>query len=148
MWTAAAELIVGRIEFDFGVYRRPSPVGVERGLYFRTGQPTRPELATAASVPGIVLDLRFLDFALQIGKANLAAGTWMDGVSLYFPLSWLVAGGMLPFILAWRKIKALELAEYRREHGLCASCGYDLRGSKSVCSECGEIKRDSSELNG
>ena len=39
--------------------------------------------------------------------------------------------------VAFLRADDYDLARRRREQGLCAECGYDLRGSTGRCSECG-----------
>jgi len=42
----------------------------------------------------------------------------------------------VPFF--WRRWHDWKLRQWRRQHGLCQSCGYDLTGNVSgVCPECG-----------
>jgi predicted amidophosphoribosyltransferase len=47
------------------------------------------------------------------------------------PLSILVVGDSL------RGCRATKLL-HRRKSPICQTCGYDLRGSKGICPECGE----------
>ena len=51
---------------------------------------------------------------------------------LYLPF---VAFSIVPGIWVWRSTRLLE----RRRLGLCVKCGYDLRGSKDRCPECGKF---------
>ena len=52
-----------------------------------------------------------------------------------------IGGTLLPgFVLYWLtagRIAARNLAVIIRGHGLCPSCGYDLRASPGRCPECG-----------
>jgi hypothetical protein len=43
--------------------------------------------------------------------------------------------GVLPAMGIKRRVRA----RYRRTHGLCAACGYDLRASSGACPECGGL---------
>jgi hypothetical protein len=40
--------------------------------------------------------------------------------------------------IAWRLVRRDSLPARRRAAGLCAACGYDLRGSPQRCPECGQ----------
>ena len=47
-------------------------------------------------------------------------------LGLFILVSWIVRGGKR------------NLLRRRRKLGLCLTCGYDLRGSKERCPECGK----------
>jgi hypothetical protein len=48
-----------------------------------------------------------------------------------------------PFMRAMLGISTVLRTRYRRRHGLCVDCGYDLRGSLAAavdrCPECGVV---------
>jgi hypothetical protein len=69
---------------------------------------------------------------LLMGAAGIA-------FALLLLLSVLV-GGSRDLIMYWRDCAE----EGRRSRGLCARCGYDLRGTPSRCPECGRAARASS----
>jgi hypothetical protein len=80
-----------------------------------------------------------LDETLPYGPSDvMPLVPWLDGSpydALIVPW-WFIAlaAGGYPLYRAWRWTRAM----YRRRHGHCAACGYDLRGSSgSVCPECG-----------
>jgi hypothetical protein len=55
---------------------------------------------------------------------------------------YLATSGITPaifLVLAARRLRMKIVARHRRKCGLCGVCGYDLRGSKDVCPECGAI---------
>ena len=56
---------------------------------------------------------------------------WGFVVPLYIPL---VASG---FVFIW--LIPGHRRRKRKKLGLCVGCGYDLRGSKERCSECGQV---------
>jgi len=51
---------------------------------------------------------------------------------------WMLAlgGGIWPGVW-WMGVRQRRLREYRKAHGLCVACGYDLRASEERCPECG-----------
>jgi len=70
-------------------------------------------------------------------------GTIVLGVLTRDRMMWLCAvghgafAGMALLAIKWKKDKRQQ--EYRRVHGLCRSCGYDLRETPGRCPECGTI---------
>ena len=56
-----------------------------------------------------------------------------DHVSVVVPFWMLLAGVAIPTALLWHRDGRRD----RRRPGHCQRCGYDLRGSKKVCPECG-----------
>lgn len=52
---------------------------------------------------------------------------------------WFVSIVLLPFPSLWlaRLLRRNYTERRRRENGLCATCGYDIRATPSVCPECG-----------
>ncbi len=74
-------------------------------------------------------DFEFAGFEYQYYPGDaLSVGVPIWAVLLVagiFPLTW------------WRGSRRLARHNRRHESGLCASCGYDLRGSLGRCPECG-----------
>jgi hypothetical protein len=67
-------------------------------------------------------------------------GTETTGMYAITVPHWFVLLLCLPFPLLW--FRRFWRRRYRVQHGLCLSCGYDLRGSAGKCPECGaEIGR-------
>ena len=68
------------------------------------------------------------------GLAGARAKYRVTHLIVAVPYTWLAGlatGAAVPFALAtWR-------AGRRKRSGLCANCGYDLRGSTDRCPECG-----------
>jgi hypothetical protein len=56
--------------------------------------------------------------------------SWSLGIPDWI-VAMMLAGGA---ILMWRKKSTLR---YRRHHGLCLRCGYDVRATPDCCPECG-----------
>ncbi len=67
-----------------------------------------------------------------------------DALSMGVPI-WavLLVAGIFP-LTWWRGNRRLARRKQRRESGLCASCGYDLRSSLGRCPECGAAVNGSS----
>ena len=59
--------------------------------------------------------------------------SWSIGIPPWFPIT--VLGVLWWF--ADRPIRKQNLRRKRKKLGLCVMCGYDLRGSKGCCPECG-----------
>jgi len=61
-------------------------------------------------------------------------------------LSMLVIPLWVPFLaLAWQPLRAARrqwVLRRRRQHGECLYCGYDLRASGPICSECGQLRAE------
>jgi hypothetical protein len=68
---------------------------------------------------------------------NIQIDEWMTHHVAGCPL-WLIAvvTGILPIIAIKRRRGTLV------PHGICASCGYDLRATPSLCPECGTIRTE------
>jgi len=75
-----------------------------------------------------------LGFRLLHGKWRTPPGSIIDDTTASFPL-WLVCGTTAIAPALW--IKRRWRATVRKRRGLCAACGYDLRGSSDRCPECG-----------
>jgi len=74
-------------------------------------------------------------------KTDVAKGlrselTWRSANFPIWPL--VIITGLLPlgWLLKWRHRRRRE---YRTTHGLCLSCGYDLRATPDRCPECGTV---------
>ena len=59
------------------------------------------------------------------------------------PLRWSVGLGVVAVVaaMALRQQVLAERREARVAAGLCAACGYDLRGSPNRCPECGAVPK-------
>ena len=66
---------------------------------------------------------------------TVAVADFDQGVAYLF--YWIIGGGLILYgaraMTKWRSQKRLIIRNYR----FCAKCGYDVRASKDVCSECG-----------
>jgi hypothetical protein len=90
---------------------------------------------------------RFLGFVI----ASEIEPVYHKGLLMHFsPLGWqtfhfvIIPYWMLAVLLTpltalwlWRVAVRHRRPAYRRKHGLCLHCGYDLRASKDRCPECG-----------
>lgn len=79
-------------------------------------------------------------YAGQTVILNLFVWTWLlVGVGRGVVVQVLIWACAAVAFWGWEYIanKRHERA-YRRSHGLCASCGYDLQESTSLCPECGD----------
>ncbi len=83
------------------------------------------------------LPIPMLSFANRCGFSYLYAGASPNGRSNWraFVPYWLptLASAVLP--TAW--LIDARRRKHRLKHGLCLTCGYDLRASKDRCPECG-----------
>lgn len=67
---------------------------------------------------------------------------WPGAMRKPNPILWSVRLPLLVPIALFAILPAIKVSrwirrDYRREHGLCLRCGYDLRGSTGRCPECG-----------
>jgi hypothetical protein len=80
---------------------------------------------------------------LGFGLVRAPRGTTISGKpwgrqgTLRLPFWFLVLLPMLLPLLWLVRSRRLRRTRWRQDHGLCRSCGYDLRGSKDRCPECG-----------
>jgi hypothetical protein len=79
-----------------------------------------------------------LDLSPKVMGFGLARGFWGERsfcltVPIWVPL---LIVALLPARAVWLMRKA-AIARWRRAHGLCPACGYDLRASSDRCPECG-----------
>jgi hypothetical protein len=70
----------------------------------------------------------------QTWKAPTTGTTRVASYGVGLP-HWAVLLLCLPFPLLW--LRGFRQRRYRLRHGLCLSCGYDLRESPEKCPECG-----------
>ena len=112
---------------------------------------------TVASIPvyfliGALSLRRFSDIVAALSTVTIIRGAIAEGVGLFAITTFLlstnelclpVAGLSLAGILAALPKRARlytvlsDIHEERERSGLCLKCGYDLRGSKGRCPECG-----------
>jgi len=74
-------------------------------------------------------------FAPSFGNSAITVGgstfrMWSLSIPLWMPIA-------LFGFLFWRSFVPLYRRRKRKKLGLCIRCGYDLRGSKGRCPECG-----------
>jgi len=79
-----------------------------------------------------------LGFAAYQGTAkhfHLLPATRLHGVTIphWFPF---ILTAVLPALWLVRR-RRRRAAQWRRDHGLCPRCGYDLRATSDRCPECG-----------
>ena len=74
---------------------------------------------------------RWLTGAAVRQKLTSATSIWSHAVPLWIPVLIFAAAS------AWQGISPFRRRRRRRKLGLCLKCGYDLRGSKERCPECG-----------
>ena len=80
--------------------------------------------------------------AYDPGRKTARNGSWTHDwqQTLSVPHWFVIAGsGVLPALWFRRRRRT----RYRLRHGLCPSCGYDLRASPGRCPECGPAVADS-----
>jgi hypothetical protein len=79
------------------------------------------------------------------GDIRLDAGTWgYSSQRLIAAPAWFLAALFSLVPCAWVVRRTFIRREtYRQEHGLCASCGYDLRATPHQCPECGAMRNTS-----
>jgi len=115
----------GRMRAGFGCYFQ------QTSLYprFRPDRPAHPLPAGT-----------FAGFSFSSGPNNLLpptyVGRWVTGhqTTLTFPLWFPILLFSLPGLIHFRQNRKRTR---RLRRGLCPTCGYDLRESKSTCPECG-----------
>ncbi len=89
---------------------------------------TRDSILPSYDPPGFSLNGHKIDGQRLVTSITRNGGFVLP---LYLPL---VVFSIVPGIWVWRSTRRLE----RRGRGKCENCGYDLRGSKERCPECGE----------
>jgi DNA-directed RNA polymerase subunit RPC12/RpoP len=75
-----------------------------------------------------------LGFGAQVGRLGSKSSLWAQCDEIFVPIWLLVALFASPLVIRVRR--KLE-RHHRLRAGRCATCGYDLRGSKDRCPECG-----------
>jgi len=79
-----------------------------------------------------------------VGQTQFRFEHWSPGSDRCYEVLCPLAVLLLPFLpvllvggaAIWRQ-------QFRRRHGLCVACGYDLRGTPEGCPECGRLVRRS-----
>ena len=67
-----------------------------------------------------------IGFSITPGNRFLAIPYWLiQSLTLVVPAVW------------FRRYRLHRITQFRRSHGLCTICGYDLRGTPDRCPECG-----------
>ncbi|MCZ6655312.1 MAG: hypothetical protein O7D91_20080 [Planctomycetota bacterium] len=114
MWGEWAEMMSGDSEFHLDDYEisdfYPPSVGGRIGYYV-------PDFERAYN-PDVAKDA---DIGLLANYSYLLVPYWLT-----------IAACAVIFALSWQPLR-----RKRRKLGLCLKCGYDLRGSKGRCPECG-----------
>jgi hypothetical protein len=91
--------------------------------------------------PPVSHKLAVIDGYFKYDVWTMRSGPTWSGHSFSINLGLIaVISSVLPLwqIEAMRKRRRLR---YRLAHGLCPACGYDLRGSRAQCPECGEMNK-------
>ncbi len=92
-------------------------------------------LLTAETLTGVenlvVVSMASL-WLLFLGFGSLVVGEW--GAWLAY-----ISGDLLAGTFAWLASPMFRRRRERERIGLCIKCGYDLRGSKERCPECGTL---------
>ncbi|HEV2293654.1 MAG TPA: hypothetical protein VGR35_07350 [Tepidisphaeraceae bacterium] len=95
-----------------------------------------PVLVAGLSSPS---EWHLLGFGVDRHAQMVGVGDWTgpsSGTSIIVPY-WLVS--LLAMISALVMSFPLLIRRHRRRLGLCAACGYDLRGTPDRCPECGNV---------
>ncbi len=97
---------------------------------------TQPQRSTRRAV---VLGVVVILVIGSLADAYVAPASW--GLQ---PREWALAAliGAGVGVTWWRRIHFQNVLRDRREHGLCASCGFDLRATPKRCPECGACASD------
>jgi hypothetical protein len=103
-------------------------LGTERGAIISYVQLERPYYrdGVPADVQIVGVGFRYLQMTSDgMRRYNLVVPFWLLALlCTLFPFLWLLHQSQ---------------SRRRRRHGLCASCGYDLRATPNECPECGAI---------
>ena len=80
-----------------------------------------------------------IGFSFARGQLTGATGTVR--VTIVAVPHWFLAAATVALPALWLLRRRPALRRHRLAHGLCPSCGYDLRASPDRCPECGEVVR-------
>jgi hypothetical protein len=85
----------------------------------------------------------------NLGFGGFCAGGFLTALSVPRSMPWGFAivlacgavGGLVGSAAWWRWVRPDELRRHQRVFGICAHCGYSLRGNVSgMCPECGTAR--------